>query len=154
MTATSARSRALNHPLFRPVAALILLLAVAAITVPGFLHLEVKDGHLYGNLIDILHRAAPLMLAALGMTLVIATRGIDVRAKEDLMDAVRALAHREGGNGMALLFISSELPEVLHCSDRVVVLRDRRAAGEYRRGELDERSVLEVIAAEPATAVA
>jgi simple sugar transport system ATP-binding protein len=29
------------------------------------------------------------------------------------------------------------------------VLRDRRAAGEYRRGELDERSVLEVIAAEP-----
>ena len=81
------------------------------------------------------------------------TRGIDVRAKEDLMDAVRALAHRpaaEGGNGMSILFISSELPEVLHCSDRVLVLRDRRAAGEYRRGELDERSVLEVIAAEPA----
>ncbi|MBI3349388.1 MAG: sugar ABC transporter ATP-binding protein [Burkholderiales bacterium] len=83
------------------------------------------------------------------------TRGIDVRAKEDLMDAVRALAHRpaeEGGNGMSILFISSELPEVLHCSDRVLVLRDRRAAGEYRRGELDERSVLEVIAAEPVAA--
>ncbi|KQW45331.1 MULTISPECIES: sugar ABC transporter ATP-binding protein [unclassified Roseateles] len=78
------------------------------------------------------------------------TRGIDVRAKEDLMDAVRALAHREDGQGMSILFISSELPEVLHCSDRVLVLRDRRAAGEYRRGELDERSVLEVIAAEPA----
>ncbi|MCE4555415.1 sugar ABC transporter ATP-binding protein [Pelomonas cellulosilytica] len=78
------------------------------------------------------------------------TRGIDVRAKEDLMDAVRALAHKEDGSGMSILFISSELPEVLHCSDRVVVLRDRRAAGEYRRGELDERSVLEVIAAEPA----
>ena len=80
------------------------------------------------------------------------TRGIDVRAKEDLMDQVRALAHREGGDGgegMAILFISSELPEVLHCSDRVLVLRDRRAVGEYRRGELDERSVLEVIAAEP-----
>ncbi|KQV52786.1 sugar ABC transporter ATP-binding protein [Pelomonas sp. Root1217] len=83
------------------------------------------------------------------------TRGIDVRAKEDLMDAVRALAHREDENGqlgMSILFISSELPEVLHCSDRVLVMRDRRAAGEYRRGELDERSVLEVIAAEPATA--
>ena len=78
------------------------------------------------------------------------TRGIDVRAKEDLMDQVRALAHREDGNGMAIVFISSELPEVLHCSDRVLVMRDRRAAGEYRRGELDERSVLEVIAAEPA----
>jgi monosaccharide-transporting ATPase len=80
------------------------------------------------------------------------TRGIDVRAKEDLMDAVRALAHKEDGTGMSILFISSELPEVLHCSDRVLVLRDRRAAGEYRRGELDERSVLEVIAAEPAAA--
>ncbi len=78
------------------------------------------------------------------------TRGIDVRAKEDLMDQVRALAHAEDGKaGMAVVFISSELPEVLHCSDRVLVLRDRRAAGEYRRGELDERSVLEVIAAEP-----
>jgi simple sugar transport system ATP-binding protein len=80
------------------------------------------------------------------------TRGIDVRAKEDLMDQVRALAHRADGEGMAIVFISSELPEVLHCSDRVLVLRDRRAAGEYRRGELDERSVLEVIAAEPAAA--
>lgn len=78
------------------------------------------------------------------------TRGIDVRAKEDLMDAVRALAHKDDGSGMAVLFISSELPEVLHCSDRVIVMRDRRAAGEYQRGELDERSVLEVIAAEPA----
>jgi simple sugar transport system ATP-binding protein len=80
------------------------------------------------------------------------TRGIDVRAKEDLMDMVLALAHgtaQEGG-GMAIVFISSELPEVLHCSDRLLVLRDRRAAGEYRRGELDERSVLEVIAAEAA----
>jgi len=79
------------------------------------------------------------------------TRGIDVRAKEDLMDQVRALAH---GSGMAIVFISSELPEVLHCSDRVIVMRDRRAAGAYRRGELDERSVLEVIAAEPAAATA
>jgi simple sugar transport system ATP-binding protein len=82
------------------------------------------------------------------------TRGIDVRAKEDLMDEVRALAHREDGQGMAIVFISSELPEVLHCSDRVLVLRDRRVAGEYLRGELDERSVLEVIAAEPSSAAA
>lgn len=80
------------------------------------------------------------------------TRGIDVRAKEDLMDAVRALAHQADGRGMSIVFISSELPEVLHCSDRVLVLRDRRVAGTYRRGELDERSVLEVIAAEPTPA--
>ena len=78
------------------------------------------------------------------------TRGIDVRAKEEIMDYVTALSRqKEGGQdgaGMAILFISSELPEVLRCSDRLLVLRDRKAGGEFRRGELDEHSVLEVIA--------
>ncbi len=76
------------------------------------------------------------------------TRGIDVRAKEEIMDEVRRLC-AEGDAAdrrMAVLFISSELPEVLRCSDRVVVLRDRQAIGTYERGQLDERSVLEVIA--------
>jgi ribose/xylose/arabinose/galactoside ABC-type transport system permease subunit len=67
-----------RHPLFRPLAALALLLLVDLLLIPGFFHLEVKDGHLYGSVIDIVNRAAPLMLAALGMTLVIATRGIDI----------------------------------------------------------------------------
>jgi monosaccharide-transporting ATPase len=71
------------------------------------------------------------------------TRGIDVRAKQEIMDYVTALCRK----GMSILFISSELPEVLRCSDRVVVMRDRRAGGQYRRGELDETSVLRVIAA-------
>jgi simple sugar transport system permease protein len=62
----------------RPLGALVALLLVDAFLVPGFFHLEVKEGHLYGAIIDILNRAAPLMLAALGMTLVIATRGIDI----------------------------------------------------------------------------
>src|SRR6185369_10047263 len=43
-----------------------------------FFSLEVKECHLYGAVIDIINRAAPLMLAALGMTVVIATRGIDI----------------------------------------------------------------------------
>jgi ribose/xylose/arabinose/galactoside ABC-type transport system permease subunit len=72
------RSVLLQHPLLRPVAALLVLLALDALLVPGFFRLEIKDGHLYGALVDILNRAAPLMLAALGMTLVIATRGIDI----------------------------------------------------------------------------
>nr|WP_230411467.1 ABC transporter permease [Collimonas humicola] len=67
-----------RHPLFRPVAALALLLAVDFFMIPGFFRLEWKDGHLYGSLIDIVNRAAPLILTALGMTLVIATRGIDI----------------------------------------------------------------------------
>ena len=68
----------LHHPLVRPLAALALLLLIDFLLVPGFFKLEIKDGHLYGALIDIINRAAPLMLAALGMTLVIATRGVDI----------------------------------------------------------------------------
>jgi simple sugar transport system ATP-binding protein len=74
------------------------------------------------------------------------TRGIDVRAKQEIMDYVSKLCRK----GMSILFISSELPEVLRVSDRMVVMRDRKACGEYRRGELDETSVLRVIAGETA----
>jgi simple sugar transport system ATP-binding protein len=74
------------------------------------------------------------------------TRGIDVRAKQEIMDYVSALCRK----GMAILFISSELPEVLRVADRMVVMRDRRTCGEYLRGDLDETSVLRVIAGEAA----
>ena len=72
------RHTLLRHPLFRPLAALAVLLLIDLFAIPGFFHLEIKDGHLYGSVVDIVNRAAPLMLAALGMTLVIATRGIDI----------------------------------------------------------------------------
>ncbi|OWY29201.1 ABC transporter permease [Herbaspirillum robiniae] len=68
----------MRHPLVRPLGALAVLLLIDFFLVPGFFRLEIKDGHLYGSLIDIVNRAAPLMLAALGMTLVIATRGVDI----------------------------------------------------------------------------
>jgi len=71
-------SMIVQHHLFRPLAALALLLLVDLLLIPGFFHVEIKDGHLYGSLIDIANRAAPLILAAIGMTLVIATRGIDI----------------------------------------------------------------------------
>jgi ribose/xylose/arabinose/galactoside ABC-type transport system permease subunit len=77
-TDTSIVHTVLHHPLSRPLAALCLLLLVDFFAIPGFFHLEIRDGHLYGSVIDIVNRAAPLMLAALGMTLVIATRGIDI----------------------------------------------------------------------------
>ena len=63
-----------RHRLFWPFATLVLLLAANAIFNPGFWQLQWRDGHLYGNVVDILNRAAPLALVALGMTLVIATR--------------------------------------------------------------------------------
>lgn len=67
-----------GHQLFWPVAALAGLLLVNVVATPSFLDVRVQDGHLYGNLIDILRNGAPILLVALGMTLVIATRGIDL----------------------------------------------------------------------------
>ncbi|HEY0811793.1 MAG TPA: ABC transporter permease [Pseudonocardia sp.] len=70
--------RATRSSLFWPVLALVALLVFDAVVVPGFLALRIQDGHLYGSLVDILKNGAPTALIALGMTLVIATRGIDL----------------------------------------------------------------------------
>ena len=67
-----------SHRLFWPLVTLALLCFINAWFNPGFFHIEVKDGHLYGSTIDILNRAAPLMLVAMGMTIVIAMSGIDI----------------------------------------------------------------------------
>src|SRR6185436_4735182 len=61
-----------------PVAGLALLLLFNFFFTAGFFKLEVRDGHLYGVLIDILNHGSKVMLLALGMTLVIATGGVDL----------------------------------------------------------------------------
>jgi ribose/xylose/arabinose/galactoside ABC-type transport system permease subunit len=61
-----------------PVLALLALLLANVVSNPGFVSVRMQDGHLYGSLIDILKNGAPTLLIALGMTLVIATRGIDL----------------------------------------------------------------------------
>lgn len=60
------------------IAVLVLVLAANALLAPGFLDITVRDGRLFGSLIDILNRGAPVLLLACGMALVIATRGIDL----------------------------------------------------------------------------
>jgi galactofuranose transport system permease protein len=67
-----------KHRLFWPAVALLTLIAINTIARPQFILITVRDGELYGALIDILRNSAPLMLVALGMTIVIATRGIDL----------------------------------------------------------------------------
>ena len=68
----------MKHRLFWPVFSLLALIVVNTVARPQFMKITVRDGELYGALIDILRNSAPLMLVALGMTLVIATRGIDL----------------------------------------------------------------------------
>ena len=73
------------------------------------------------------------------------TRGIDVAAKQEIMGQIVALAR----GGMAVLFISSEMDEVVRVSGRITVLRDRRKVGELPAGS-DESAVYRLIAAGPA----
>lgn len=69
------------------------------------------------------------------------TRGIDIAAKQDIMAEVVRLA----GQGMAVLFISAEIEEVLRLCDRIAVLRERRKVGELPGG-CSEQEVLALIA--------
>jgi galactofuranose transport system permease protein len=64
--------------LFWPLIALALILLSDAIFAPGFFKIGILNGHLYGNLVDVFNNSAPLMLVAIGMTLVIATGGVDL----------------------------------------------------------------------------
>lgn len=63
---------------FGPFMALLGILLLNLIVMPDFFRIEIKNGHLFGSIIDILNRAAPLVIVSLGMTLVIATEGIDI----------------------------------------------------------------------------
>ena len=67
-----------ENRLFWPLVALALILLTDALFAPNFFRIGILDGHLYGNLIDVFNNSAPLMLVAIGMTLVIATGGVDL----------------------------------------------------------------------------
>lgn len=73
------------------------------------------------------------------------TRGIDIAAKQEIMNEILVLARQ----GMAVLFISSEMEEVVRLSDRIVVMRDRAKVGELPAGT-DEHAVYALIAGQAA----
>ena len=70
------------------------------------------------------------------------TRGIDVGAKAEIHRLMSQLA----GEGVAILMISSELPEVLGMSDRVLVMREGRLAGEVARENFSEAALMQLMA--------
>jgi galactofuranose transport system permease protein len=61
-----------------PVIALALILLVDGVISPGFFVIRIVEGRLYGSLIDVLYRGTPTALVALGMAVVIGTKGIDL----------------------------------------------------------------------------
>jgi D-xylose transport system ATP-binding protein len=66
------------------------------------------------------------------------TRGIDVGAKQEIYTEINKLAKE----GLAIVLVSSELPEVLGLSDRVLVLHEGRVTGEFTRSEATPENVM------------
>jgi simple sugar transport system permease protein len=81
-----------------PLVALGILLLFNLFFTPHFFRMEIKDGHLYGNLIDILRNSAPIMLLAIGLTLVIATHGIDISVGSVVAISAGVVAMLIGGD--------------------------------------------------------
>ncbi len=85
--------------------ALAVILLIDSLVAPHFFSIHIQDGRLFGSVIDILNRGAPVALLALGMTLVIATGGIDLS-----VGAVMAIA---GATAATLTSAGYPLPMVL-----------------------------------------
>jgi simple sugar transport system permease protein len=68
----------LSHRMVWPVLALALILAVDGLISPGFFTVRIVEGRLFGSVIDIFYRAMPTATVALGMAVVIGTKGIDL----------------------------------------------------------------------------
>jgi len=74
------------------------------------------------------------------------TRGIDVGAKAEIYELMNQLA----GQGVAILMVSSELPELLAMCDRIVVLCEGRVTGEFNRADATQERILEAAMARQA----
>ncbi len=68
------------------------------------------------------------------------TRGVDIGAKAE----VHSLMHKLAADGVAILMISSELPEILGMSDRILVMRQGRIAGELARADATQEAIMAV----------
>lgn len=100
---TAPPPRRARSPVFWPLAGLVALVLLNAVHDPAFLHVAWRDGHLYGVPIDILTQGSRTLLVALGMTLVIATGGVDlsVGSVVAIAGAVCAVV-LQGGSGLPL----------------------------------------------------
>jgi len=91
--------KALNRSkILWPLVALAILLLFNLFFTPNFFRMEIMEGHLFGNLIDIIKNAAPIMLLAIGLTLVIATHGIDISVGSVVAISAGVVAMLIGGD--------------------------------------------------------
>jgi ribose transport system ATP-binding protein len=69
------------------------------------------------------------------------TRGIDVATKSEIHQLIRRLADQ----GVAIIMLSSELPEILGMSDRILVMHEGRIVGEFRNQDAGQKIIMECI---------
>jgi galactofuranose transport system permease protein len=84
--------------IFWPLITLGILMLFNLFFTPNFFQMQIKEGHLFGNLIDILKGASPIMLIAIGLTLVIATKGIDISVGSVVAISAGVVATLIGGD--------------------------------------------------------
>ena len=72
------------------------------------------------------------------------TRGIDVGAKQEIYELIKRLAE----DGKGIIFISSEMPELLGMSDRIIVMREGEIMGTFGKGEATQHAILDMASAE------
>lgn len=91
-----------------PLLALALILIVDGFISPHFFDIRIVEGRLFGNLVDILYRAVPTALVALGMAIVIGTKGIDLSVGSiiAICGAVIAWRIKMGDPHMVILFMA------------------------------------------------
>ena len=96
--------------LFFPIAALVIILLFDLIFIPNFFNITFQQGHLYGSLVDILRNSMPVIALSIGMTLVIATGGIDlsVGAIMAIVSSVAALLINPFITGTSLAGIQND----------------------------------------------
>ncbi|MBU1174631.1 MAG: ABC transporter permease [Alphaproteobacteria bacterium] len=97
---------ALVHNAVWPISVLVLILVVNAIVAPAFFSIRIQDGRLFGSMIDVLYRGTAPAMIALGMAVVIGTKGIDLSVGSivAVVGSVIAWRIKEGDPHLVILF--------------------------------------------------
>lgn len=106
-----------SHHLFLPLFALALLLIFNAFATPDFFSIQLRNGQLFGRMVDILNRASILVILSLGMTFVIATGGIDISQGSVIAISGAVCCSLIGGAGDG----TTQMPLLIACVIAVVV---------------------------------
>ncbi|WCD93706.1 ABC transporter permease [Microbacterium sp. nov. GSS16] len=128
--ATTVWRDLIHKPFFWGIIAIVALLLLNVLKDPGYLALSVNpnNGHLVGNVIDILRQAAPIMMIAIGMSLVIATAGIDLSVGSLMavagavsMEFLRSTDGTSAGSALAAVGLSLAVTALLGAVNGVLV---------------------------------